>query len=328
MGDPNSDSAERPRDLPWCRYPGIADVHLHGLQHLPADLPMLDLAGSRPYRSERHRPVGLEALAPAQTLETAKQVARSFARREPMGRHLKPPASPPARLADLSHADPFGTDPFGAWSADNILCWFIRLLILTDPTSPASSIRLNEDALSHSLAVLAPSGRVIGGAFNETMPPMDVEPPLRGDDAFLEAVFSFVDPVLRLLQLQESEALTALSRRYPAFADAYASGKVGHHFMVARADDLAKADTFELVAATAEHFQRVGYHYMCIEATNQWTGAACEALGGVRVHFIPFRKDFGIRRSDVPLPGIVTSPSGFLSDKDSGSMFYVIRLGS
>jgi hypothetical protein len=34
----------------------------------------------------------------------------------------------------------------------------------------------------------------------------------------------------------------------------------------------------------------------------------------------------GLNRSDEPLEGVVTSPKGFLSDKDSGGMFYVIRL--
>jgi len=63
-----------------------------------------------------------------------------------------------------------------------------------------------------------------------------------------------------------------------------------------------------------------------IEATNQWTGAACETLGGVRVHFAPFRAYRTVRRSGEAPADIVTSPDGFLSSKDSGSMLYVIRL--
>jgi hypothetical protein len=70
---------------------------------------------------------------------------------------------------------------------------------------------------------------------------------------------------------------------------AYAQGKVAHHALVARSDALAKADTFELVAASVEHHQALGYAFMVTEATNQWTGAAFEALGGVRVHFAPSR---------------------------------------
>jgi hypothetical protein len=48
-------------------------------------------------------------------------------------------------------------------------------------------------------------------------------------------------------------------------------------------------------------------------------------LGGVRVHFAPFQVKPAVHKSDEPLEGITTSPNGFLSDKDSGGMFYVIR---
>ena len=65
---------------------------------------------------------------------------------------------------------------------------------------------------------------------------------------------------------------------------------------------------------------------MVTEATNQWTGAAFEALGGVRVHFAPFQAQPAVRKSDESLEGVVTSSNGFLSDRDSGGMFYVIRL--
>jgi hypothetical protein len=95
---------------------------------------------------------------------------------------------------------------------------------------------------------------------------------------------------------------------------------------VARSDTLAKADTFELVAASAEHYQALGYVYMVTDATSEWTGTACEALGGVRVHFGPCQSQRTVRKSAEPLEGITTSPNGFLSDKDSGNIFYVNRL--
>jgi hypothetical protein len=95
---------------------------------------------------------------------------------------------------------------------------------------------------------------------------------------------------------------------------------------VARSDDLPKEDAFELVAASAERYRALGYSYMVTEATNQWTGATFEALGGVRVHFYPFQAQPAVRKSAEPLEGVVRSPNGFLSDKDSGGMFYVIRL--
>ena len=118
----------------------------------------------------------------------------------------------------------------------------------------------------------------------------------------------------------------ALSERFPAFRKAYDEGRVSHHLLVARSDDLPKEDAFELVAASAERCRALGYEYLVTEATNQWTGAAFEALGGVRVHFSPFQGRPAVTRSAEPLEDVTTSPNGFLSDKDSGGMFYVIRL--
>ncbi|HZG63305.1 MAG TPA: hypothetical protein VEY13_07300, partial [Rubrobacteraceae bacterium] len=117
---------------------------------------------------------------------------------------------------------------------------------------------------------------------------------------------------------QDAEALTALATKYPGFQEAYAQGKVVHHALVARSDAPAQADTFELVSASAERHQAFGYAFMVTEATNQWTGAAFEALGGVRVHFAPFqaqrttawernfRTECGGVREDVPLGGCVS----------------------
>jgi hypothetical protein len=319
-------SSNGPRPLPYSDYPKAGDVARHGLQLLPESLPHVDFAWARPYRSSRYTAVLADRLAPAQVLQMARVVAASFARREPQSRHLRPPKYPPAGLMEARHTDPFGTDAFGPWTTQTLLYWLIRLLLLTDPTTPRSASEVNEEVLAQSLAIVDEKGRVIGGAFNETMPPFDVEPAFREDDPFLTAALEFVEPALILLGAQDVEALTALCERYPAFGEAYEQGKVGHHFMVARSDALAKEDTFELVAATAERYQALGYEYVVIEATNQWTGAACEALGGVRVHFAPFQAESTVPKSAEPLEGAVTSPDGFVAGKDSGSMFYVIRL--
>jgi len=290
-------------------------------------LPLVDFARARPHRSSRYATVVAADLTPSQVLQMARVVAASFARREPQSRHLRPPKHPPAGLMEAGHTDPFGSSvPFGPWNTETLLYWFIRLYLLTDPTSPQNAIRLNEEVLAQSLAIVDRRGQIIGGAFNETMPPLEESPEFRQDDPFLAAVFAFIEPISALLGAQDAEALTALSARYSTFREAYAEGKVGHHLLVARSDALAKEDAFELVAASSEHYRALGYAFMVIEATNQWTGAACEALGGVRVHFAPFQAQSTVRQSAEPLEGVVTSPDGFLSDKDSGGMFYVIRL--
>src|SRR5918992_518364 len=280
----NSDEA---RPLPYSAYPRARDVSQHGIQPLPASLPLVDFARAAPHRSSRYSTVIATELTQEQLLQMAWVIAAGFARREPQARYLRPPKHPPAGLMEASHTDPFGTDSFGSWDTQTQLYWVTRLTALTDPTTSADAIEINEEILAQSLAIVDGEGRVIGAAFNETMPPFDVEPPFREDDVFLEA---------------------------------YEKGKVSHHFLVARSDDLPKEDPFELVAAIAERSQALGYSYMVTEATHQWTGAAFEALGGVRVHFAPFLVQPAVRKSEEALEGVVTSPNGFLSDKDSGGM--------
>lgn len=249
---------DSPRSLPHCAYPQAADVGWHGVQVLPPALPLVNFQQAAPYRSPQHRPVSA------------------------------------ARLTQARHADPFGShEPFGPWTKPQLLDWFIRLFILTAPASPRNAIRINEDALAHSLPILGRDGQVIGGAFNETMPGPDALTKHREDDPFLSAVWSFLAPCFGLLGAQDAEALHALCMHYPDFRAAQARKKVGHHFMAARSDALAKADTFELVAASAAHFQAWG-HVRCARAWSR--------------------------------EGMVTSRNGWLSDKDSGIMFYVLRL--
>jgi hypothetical protein len=319
-------TSDEARPLPYSDYPKARDVSQHGIQPLPESLPLVDFARAAPHRSSRYSTVLATELTQEHLLQMAWVIGVGFARREPQARYLRPPKHPPAGLMEASHTDPFGTDSFGSWDTETQLYWVTRLTALTDPTTSADAIEVNEEILAQSLAIVDGDGRVIGAAFNETMPPFDVEPPFREDDPFLDTVVGVWEPVYAALGAQDAEALTALSERYPVFREAYAQGKVSHHFLVARSDDLPKGDAFELVAASAERSQALGYSYMVTEATHQWTGAAFEALGGVRVHFAPFQAQPAVRKSEEPLEGVVTSPNGFLSDKDSGGMFYVIRL--
>jgi len=314
-----------PHPLPHCTYPGAADVHRHGVLRLPGTLPFADFAAAQRYRSLRHRATPLAELSHGGVLETARVVAESFARREPQCRHVRPPQHPPAALLRATHADAFGSEAFGPWTTARHLYWFIRLLVLTDPTRPVDASTINREALEQSLAIVDRGGRVLGGAINETLVAHDGPPALRDGDPFLDALLRFVAPVLELLGTQDAEAVAALCH-YPEFERALAGGRVGHHFMIARSDALSKLDAFELLAATAERYRELGFAFMVVEATNQWTGAACEALNGVRVHFAPFRTRPVVRASAAALPGEPTSPDGFIAGKDSGSMLYVLRL--
>jgi len=315
-----------PRPLPYSDYPKAKDVAQHGIQPLPASLSLVDFARTEPFRSSRYTTVLATKLTKDQLLQMAWVIAVGFVGREPQARHLRSPKHPPPGLMEARHTDPFGTDPFGSWDTETQMYWIVRLTALTDPTSSGDAIEVNEETLAQSLAILDGEGRVIGAAFNQTMQPFDVEPPFREGDPFLDTVIGVWEPVYGALGAQDAEALTALSERYPEFREAYEKGKVSHHALMARSDDLPKGDTFELVAASAERCRALGYEYIVTEATNQWTGAAFEALVGVRVHFRPFLTEPAVPKSDEPLEDVTTSPNGFLADKDSGGMFYVIRL--
>src|ERR687896_2639023 len=188
----NSDEA---RPLPYSAYPKARDVSQHGIQPLPASLPLVDFARAQPHRSSRYSTVLATELTKEQLLQMAWVIAAGFARREPQARYLRPPKHPPAGLMEASHTDPFGTDSFGSWDTETQMYWVISLTALTDPTSPQGAIEVNEEILTQSLVILDGEGHVIGAAFNETMGPFDEEPPLREGDPFLDTVISVWEPV-------------------------------------------------------------------------------------------------------------------------------------
>ena len=130
-----------PRRLPFAAYPTAADTAQHGIQPLPAVLPLVDFERARPYRSRRYPIAAADRLTAQQVMEMAHVVASSFARREAQCRHLEPPAFPSAALTSTRHSDPFGTQAWGTWNKETLLFWFIRLCILTDPASPLGSDR-------------------------------------------------------------------------------------------------------------------------------------------------------------------------------------------
>ena len=180
--------------------------------------------------------------------------------------------------------------------------------------------------LKHSLAILDDKGQVIAGALRETRMPPEQDAEIRQNDIFLKAVLSFVGPLLEVISHQANLALSALEDQYPDFRDAYYQGKVGSSAFVARTDTFPSQHAFELIAATVEHFQAEDYHFLVTQGANQWTGAAYEALNGVRVHFQPYQVEKKLPESLEPVDGSVTSPNGFISDKDSGCMFYIVSL--
>jgi hypothetical protein len=313
-------------NLPRCKYPSALDIPSHGIQRLPENLPLINLLGAQKYRSTRFTPLSIQSFKPRRILEMSRMIAKSFVEKEPMNRHLQAPEEFPKELLNLVHTDPFGSHPFGQWNKENIFFWFIRLMVLTDSSSSLDDIPLNEDLFKLSLAIQDENGKLIGGAYNIPLAPNQKEQSKRTKDPFIRAIAAFIEPPLSLIIEQENIAIKSLEEKYPSFKSARENGKVGCHFMVARTKALPMVDAFELVAASSERFLNFGYFYLVVSATNEWTGAACEVLGGLRVHFAPYRAEKKVKESKMARAEEVHSTDGFLSDKDSGSMFYLIKL--
>jgi len=314
------------RKLPGCSFPNAIEKDMHGMQPLPSVLMKATIDAANDYRSIKYQAISTEQFDSARISQLARVIARSFALNEPMARHIQPPRNMPQYVYGKKHKDDFGEDNFGDWTKENIMYWIIRLFVLTEPGSSLNDIQVNKQLQKYSLAILNNESKIIGGALNLPLSMADLENEFRNNDPFIQAVYIWFQPIHHLLLGQESEALQTLCNHYPDFKAALEFGKVGIHFMVARSPSLPTEDTFELVVASVERFKELNYTYVVTAAANQWTGAAFELLGGVRVHFAPYRAEKKLIASSEELPHRVSSKDGFISDKDSGCMFYVIRI--
>jgi hypothetical protein len=314
------------RKLPYCDFPNALEKKMHGIQPLPSFLLRGNIDAAYAYRSLKYKAISTEEFDTTRILQLARVLACSFALNEPMARHIQPPGNIPFYVYGKKHKDDFGADYFGDWTKENIMYWIIRLFVLTEPGSPLDEIQVNKQLHNHSLAILNNESEIIGGALNLPFLMSDFENEFRNNDPFIQAVYTWFQPIHHLLLAQESKALQTLSNQYPDFKSSLEFGKVGILFMVARSPSLPTEDTFELVAASVERFKELDYNYVVTAAANQWTGAAFELLGGVRVHFAPYRAERQLIESLEDLPHGASSKDGFISDKDSGCMFYIIRI--
>jgi hypothetical protein len=313
-----------PENLPKCIYPKASDLEDYGLIELPDSLPLVDWDGIKKYRSSQYKTVPLSQFSNSKVLEMARMIADSFGKNEPMKRHLQPPLKTPTEVLNHIHLDSFGKEGFGEWTAANVVYWYMRLFILTNPSDAVENINVNTDTLNLSLAITNNSSTIIGGALNYLNKPEEI--PYRNEDPFIDAVMVIDKPILNLISTLEKEGIDALKERYPHFDQALRNGKVGSHAMIARSSELPKEDTFELVAASAETLKSRGFEYLLVTASNQWTGAACEVLNGTRVNFIPFRNIQKVPMKENASLYETFSVDGYLSAKDSGAMFYILKL--
>lgn len=314
----------KPKKLPWCSYPMAAEVQKHGLLYHEKDLPLVDFERALPCRSLQYAPIPPNKIDSSEVLDIVRLVANSFAVNEPMNRHVNPPIQIPTELIDATHKDVFGNDPFGAWTTENLLFWFVRLMLITDPSHPFGAIGIDDDVFRHSLVFLNNHYQPIGASINRTLPNKKVS--WRKNDPFIEAMYLYQNPIIDFLHLQEGIAIKILDDNFPHFNRAHQSGKVGNIAMIARSTELLSEHTFELFAASFESFQKQGYEYMLITGSNQWTGAACEVLGAARIYFAPFRDKKRVAKENDADQNEPFSKDGFISGKDSGLMIYALKL--
>ena len=312
--------------LPHCHYPKATDSDAHGLQRLPDELPLLDLTQAKLFRSAKYRAIPIETFSHEQVVELIDVIARSFVLNEPMNRHMVPPKNPPQEIQESSYLNAYGETVFGAWEKENIFQWIIRLLVFDQLKDRLDRNVSDNFSKQLSLAILNNTGKVIGGALSIRLHASHSGNATDPENLFSQVVMRVVQPIVNMLVSQEEASLPALGEKYNEFRQALNEGKVGELFMIARSPLLDREDTFELVAATLERFRDLGYHYVVTAAANQWTGAAVEIVGGVRVHFAPYREKKTVKESPVPIPDETSTSDGFLSAKDSGCMFYIIKL--
>ena len=312
--------------LPRCHYPKATDSHAHCLQQLPDELPLFDLLLAKPFRSTTYKAIPIDTFSHEQVSELIRVIAKSFVLNEPMNRHMVPYVNPPQVIKESTYLNLYGENIFGEWKKENIFQWVIRLLVFDQLKDKLDRNVSDNFSKQLSLAILDDHGKIIGGALSIRFLAGSSGNAPDSENIFSKVLIGVMQPIVDMLINQEDSSIPALSDKYPEFQKALIEGKVGELFMIARSPLLPTEDTFELVAASMQRFSDLGYHYVLTAAANQWTGAAFETIGGVRVHFAPYRAKKTVKESLEPLPNETSTKDGFLSAKDSGCMFYIIRL--
>lgn len=308
--------------LPHCAYPTANDTDKHGFLELPKNLTKINWAALKPYRTSNLDSIILKSLTNSEIIETANVVASSFVKNEPIQKHLKLPKQKPNNLAK-PFADAFGENSFGEWSKENLFYWVIRLAILSDTGDNMLHGCKNEDTLNLSLAVKNKSDQIIGGMLCSTL---KTEEYSEETEPFRFTIFELFSKSMDFLFSQEHKAISALSNNYSDFSKALNNKKVGIVNMIAKANSFPKENIFELFAQGIELFHKNEYEYVVVAGSNQWTGAACEVMNGTRVHYNPYRDMQRLATESTANIYEIYSEDGYLSAKDSGVMFYILKL--
>lgn len=309
-------------ELPFCDYPTSEDTEAFGQQCLPDQLPEIDWEKVKKYNLPEVSSLALSTLKGKEVLEVAKVIANGFVEKEPTQRYLKAPSRFPESL-NSSYYDAFGKTDFGPKTAKNAFYWLIRLVFLTNPYSSEYCVPKNNKLLSFS--VTSRDTKDIPQAGILCMPLSTNQKQMR-EDEFMQSIIGMHLPGLELVFSQEHDALDHLTSNYNAFKTALEEDQVVNLLMLAKTELFSTTQMFALLVKTIKQLKTKGIKYVTASASNQWSGAALEALNASRVHYSPFRNKKRVALTKNATENEVHSKDGYLSDKDSGMMFYIIKL--
>ena len=319
------------RTLPRVAFPSCNDKNAHGLQKESLSrckdvIPMFDLSGSFPLRNPQLCIKQWAALSREQVVEALAVIGEAFERNEPVMRHVILPQAP-SDFHTLRHSDGLQKDTeAGPWSAANLTAWWARLYWVVDLRLPGAP--LIRETMESSLAVVSPDGHVT------TAICVSVQAPFDGNDferdklcpigQYVTNCYSFLDDIC---EEADNHGLAELCRQFPDFENAIRGKKVAEACMLGKGNHASDSrEPFELLYRLFFHLQTLGYSYMYVLASAHWTGAFLEMAGAVRVYFCPWQGKRPLPVGVTPQPSQPCSPNGWMSDKDSGLMMYVVRL--
>ena len=320
-------------------FPTRADTAFHGVQIAELDrlmattatIPVFDASHLDALRNPRLCVRSWHSLSVSQVKEALAVIGEAFARWEPVVRHLLLPAEPVEfKESTTRHSDGLEQGvTLGEWTAANLTAWWTREHFVVDATQPGAP--LQHDTLLLSLAVVAPDGSVTTSYCLHKQSPPDASAP----DAAAPTIHTFLKqcyfPLDALLECTTNEGFAALCKRFPDFVEAWQAGCVVEGAMLGKAAHVVdKREPLEIFYRAFFHCQALGYRYLFVLATSHWTGAIMEAMGAVRVSFEPFQGKISVplNKDGKALGGSPSSSNGWLSDKDSGVMMYVVALAA
>ena len=272
-------------------------------------------------------------------LELVRMVGLGFAVYEPMSRHIKAQLMTD-ELRDAEYEDALGRHSWGhhtlaeqkQMSKDDLpltmadaLTWWIRMAFISDPAVKGRP--LQQETLKRStVAIDTNTGDFLGALIGvpATLPSLDTPSCPPADCIFHQETNKALAPIGKLIGDIEGAAVRSLTTTYPAMKQAFEQHKVTCAFMISKSSQIEVSQSLpvDLFRAHFEQQIALGHEYFVTEATNPWTGAVMEAMGATPTYFAPHRSIGGIVKSDVPVKEGPSSPNGYVSDKDSGIMYY------